>query len=518
MENISKEYIKVRRDSDIYTDTSQDYSLPDYNGDIKKVLYTAAAVSPASKFNDGDSISASGIVTYDVIYINSENEIDHITFTSDYDISAKLRCENLVGSDMETHVSGFSHRLLGPRRINMKASLVSEIRTSESLPIETLGNVEGNSDIESVVNKLDVAYAAFAHSTEREYADLVAKIDGVMADEVEVIYSQAIPAFDEVCAEDGGVGIKGSFNVLNLVKCGRGAPILYKKKLPFDEFVECDDVSRGMSVTAYANINSLRCDVTAEENGASLSASLISEYGVRAYGNKEITVVKDAYLKNAACDNEYENFVYSSHVASEGRLHTASHSIPLSEICDGGVRNVIYMSGSSKVNDIIVEDGGAAVSAEMKMQGVCADVNDDGEETYHSVKFSFQTTQKVNFNCQIPQNSLVECKIRVVDVVATLDEENLYVDVSYMLDGLVEASMKAVRMTSCLAREGGEFPKRESEIVVYYPEGDDTLFSVAKKYHTSARTIAADNMLSQSVMNSFAEPGSLSGIKKLIIK
>ena len=47
MENISKEYTRMRRESDVYTESGADYSLPDYNGDIKKVLYTAAAGSPA---------------------------------------------------------------------------------------------------------------------------------------------------------------------------------------------------------------------------------------------------------------------------------------------------------------------------------------------------------------------------------------------------------------------------------------------------------------------------------------
>ena len=196
MENISKEYTRVRRDYDVYTDTSADYSLPDYNGDIKRVLYTSAEVSPASRFNEGDSINASGIVTYDIIYLNSDNEIDHITFSSDYDVSARLHSENIRGSDIETRISGYSHRLFGPRRINMKASLTSEVRATEAMTLDTEITESEEGDTECIMKNLSIATAVFAHSREREYAECVTKAEGVMADEVEIIHSAAKCAFE----------------------------------------------------------------------------------------------------------------------------------------------------------------------------------------------------------------------------------------------------------------------------------------------------------------------------------
>lgn len=517
MENISKEYTRVRRDSDIYTDTAAEYSLPDYNGDIKRVLYTSATMSPASKFNDDEGIGASGVVTYDVIYVNAENKIDHITFTSDYDISAKLRSENIVGADIQTRISSYSHRLCGPRRINMKASLTSEVRITESSAIDTEINAPAG-DAEYITKSLNVSTCVFAHSAEREYAEAIMNAEGVMEDEIEIIYTAAYPVFDEISVAGGEVNIKGSFNVSELIKCGEASPILYKKKIPFEELVECEGMEENMVATAYANINSISSSVAADESGVSVAVSVIAEYCVRGVGNKEVRIVRDAYLKSSASEVSYEDFAYSTYLTSDKKVCTLSHTVPLSNICEGGIQNIIYTSATAKLSGIELSDASAKIGMEMKLQGISADIDESGAENYHPIKYSFAAEEKVSFGCQIPSDSHIDCRVEVSDTIATIDEENMYIDVSYVLFTEVYMTSKEVRMRELLANPEEKFEKRNSEIIVYYPEEGDTLFSVARMFHTSAKQIAADNMLSQNVIKDSFEQSGLAGIKKLIIK
>ena len=54
--------------TDIYTETGADYSLPDYNGDVRKILFTEASVRPSGSFENGDNIGFSGIIVYNLIY------------------------------------------------------------------------------------------------------------------------------------------------------------------------------------------------------------------------------------------------------------------------------------------------------------------------------------------------------------------------------------------------------------------------------------------------------------------
>jgi hypothetical protein len=50
-------------------------------------------------------------------------------------------------------------------------------------------------------------------------------------------------------------------------------------------------------------------------------------------------------------------------------------------------------------------------------------------------------------------------------------------------------------MSECSLIGEREYSKSSSEIRVYYPNSEETLFSVAKKYHTTSAKIAEDNGL-----------------------
>ena len=518
MENFGKEYAKMHRDADIYTETTADYSLPDYNGDIKKVLYTSASVLPAARYNDGDGITSSGVVSYDVLYINSENELDHLSFNSDFDVTARCGGEDILDSDIETRVASFSHRLFGPRRLNMKATLVSEVRYLKGEALDGYASMADNPDAECIVKHASVADTRFARSTEREYAECVTRLEDVIADEVEVLYSTATAQFSSVKAEEGGVALTGAFLVNSVVRCDGVPPTLYKKRIPFDELVEAEGIDSSSDFSVAASVSSLSCEVVADEDGAAVNASVIAEYSVRASGNRELTFVKDAFLKSAECENNYGKINYTSHIGSDSRICTVSHTVPISEISEAGIRSIVYMSAQPRISALELRDGTATATVDIKLNGISSSVDNEGVLSYSALKTACSSTEKVPFSCQIPENAVLECRVRAIDTVATVDEENLYIDALYEITS--DASLPGCEeyLAESVAKEGGEFAPRGSRICVYYPTPEDSLFSVARTYHTGVRDIAAANMLSESVMNSFDAPGSLVGVKRLIIK
>ena len=60
--------------------------------------------------------------------------------------------------------------------------------------------------------------------------------------------------------------------------------------------------------------------------------------------------------------------------------------------------------------------------------------------------------------------------------------------------------------------------KDDSVVTVYYPDASESLFSIAKRFHTSVVEIAESNSISESVFSSFDAPLGGSGVKKLLIK
>ena len=58
----------------------------------------------------------------------------------------------------------------------------------------------------------------------------------------------------------------------------------------------------------------------------------------------------------------------------------------------------------------------------------------------------------------------------------------------------------------------------QGRILVYYPDRDDTLFSVARRFHTTPKKVAIDNALTESALADRGDSSSLHGVERLIIK
>ena len=80
-------YTKNIKCQDAHVESTAEYVLPDYLGDVRKILFTSASVRPAGKLVGGDRVECSGIVAYNMIYLDAEDNLSSAEFTSDFDYS-----------------------------------------------------------------------------------------------------------------------------------------------------------------------------------------------------------------------------------------------------------------------------------------------------------------------------------------------------------------------------------------------------------------------------------------------
>ena len=160
-------YTKNIKCSDVYTESAADYSLPDYLGDVRKILFSEATLRPSGRFAGGDEVEFSGVVVYNVIYLDSEGNLSSVEFTSDYDYSVKCSGESYKDSVSDTRVSAFAIRLVGPRKISARASLVGSVRLSEEEHLSVSGNgFESDSAPETSVKTVFVRNSRISSSIE----------------------------------------------------------------------------------------------------------------------------------------------------------------------------------------------------------------------------------------------------------------------------------------------------------------------------------------------------------------
>ena len=162
------------------------------------------------------------------------------------------------------------------------------------------------------------------------------------------------------------------------------------------------------------------------------------------------------------------------------------------------------------------ENGTVNILGEIRYSGIASEIV--GEKiTYTGIKFTSPFDINVNTSCQMDENSSFEVQLHTTNTGATLDAEKLYVSLN--IEGVLTVSdEKCERVLTSMSRRSGEmYEPDEAKITVYYPSPSDTLFSVAKRYHSSCMKVAQDNDITESVFASDNPSGSLSGVKKLII-
>ena len=500
-------------------ESSTEYVLPDYMGDVKKLLVTTASVVPSGRFVNGQEVEFSGIVTYDVYYADSEGNLTKASAVSDYDIILPINEENYNDATASLKVGNFAIRLTGPRKFIARATVTASIIVSENDTVTSGGDAFEEGRVPETASKsINVENVVFAHSAEREYAEEAAIIEGVSPDGLEILSTAgAVRIFDSRVAENG-VLVSGEMIITAIIKTDAQPPFAIKKIIPFEETVELGGVLGNMQTTASGYLTSVTAGACESGENTSVTVNAILELECSAAQNREMTVLTDAYIKNRDTMCEYEDYSYSELVAASCCVENVNADVLREGNGYENVREVLFSSCELKALNKKLTKNGIEVSGESIVSGVACELNVDNSISYIPVKFSSPFAFIVNCGCQMPEGAKLECQVLPVCSDISIDSEKLYSKNTLAVSYRISLDKTLKRLKTCNLCGDTEYVSKLSTVTVYYPSEDDTLFDVARRFHTTGLKIAADNSLTESVLLSIDTPSSLVGVKKIIIR
>ena len=500
-------------------ESSCEYSLPDYLGDVKKILNVSASVIPSGKFvNDGE-VNFSGVVSYDILYSDSEGKLSRITTSSDYDLSLPVDSDLYEDSFAEGRVANLSVRLTGPRKLTAKAVVSSNVKVSynESLTCGGDAFADGNTP-ETVTCNISVEKTLFASSPEREYAEEAERLDGVSSDEIEVISASGQTRILEATPTENGVLVRGELIITCIIRTTEQPPFAIKKTVPFEETVNLDGLMPDMQVLADGYLSSVTAGVSDDVGGCVITVNAISELYCMASKNEDAALTKDAYLKNRETCGKYEDLEYSSIVCMKTEEGSFTASVSRGDIGCENIRDILTLGTDVRSFQKSITSGGFEISGDATVSGIACEINENGSIGYVPVKFTAPFKVFVSCNTSFPESAQLECSVTPVETEGVLDAEKLTVKCMLKIGYRVTSCDFIRRMTECSVVGDTEYKSCLSSITVYYPDEDESLFEIAKKFHTTGAKIASDNSLSEQTLAGKDLPVSLSGVKKLIIR
>ena len=510
------EYLKCESVRETHTDSQSEYTLPDYNSDVRKILYTSAQIYPSGKFVGDGEIEFSGIIVYNLIYSDPENKICSISFTSDYDYAVKCDSERYKDCICDARVANYAIRVVGPRRISAKASVSASVRMCEEQEVVTNGSAFSSEETPEVMCERARVRASFSSgNAEREYAESIAKLEGAIVDEVSVIYTGAEVVSSEAALSNDGVMISGNLKLSSVIKNGEEPAYLVEKNLPIDEKIAFEGVSLDMALIPELSVSSLKANVNPDDSGCEVVLSAILEMHVRGERNQDIELISDAYMKECEVSNSYDNFTYTElcSVIKEKRPQTVELS--RSELDSAELREVVFISATPRLESVISTSEGVRLSGELKYAGVALEICDDGSCSYIPLKFSTNFEENVNIDFQNMDKMRYEVKASCISATATLDADKLYASADLCFDIVALSDVTRRIISSSEAMSDISSKSCTAQVVVYYPDSDDTLFSVAKRYRTTVSKLARDNSIDVQTMGGM--DASLGTVKRLLI-
>ena len=478
-----------------------EYILPDYMGDIRKVLMSRARVMPSGNFLSDGAVEANGSVEYEIIYADSENKLTAINTDSDFEVKIPADTDGCGGCEVECELSSLSLRVVGPRKISLKSTVRSEAILAESGAPSVMGDVfEGDSKIEEEKKTIIAEILKSALSEEREYAEEAERLSGVRGEDVEILTVSGSVRVTESESVDGGVLVKGEIIIVALVRTPDQPAIAIRRVIPFEEKVTVDGADAGMNSFAEGFVTSAICGVNEDEEGCALVLNAIAKYRAGVFANEETELVTDAYLCERETENKYSLFEYKELVGCRHFDLSLNFSVPKETVGCMDAAEILIMNAEPRSVRATLGDNGVVLKGEMLISGVACENNVDGTKTYIPIKLQQEFEQNVNIDCHIDDKCELECRIFSPYCDALLDAESVHVKVGLCGRILSERPRACERLSECTSLGEAECAASPSRITVYYPTAEDSLFKIAKKFHTTVAKLASDNAIDESVM------------------
>ena len=488
-----------------------DYSLPDYQPEIKRLLRIGTNVLPPNRFAGSDGTELRGVLDYYVLYMGHDNGVYCAPLSAEYTMQAEPDAEGrelltAAGEPMvcicDTTAEPPVGRVTAPRRLNIRCKLKSNVKLYGEYPLE--GGGDEDDTLEKLVESAEVSrlYWGLGESLPLQDNIILSPADGewrLVCAEGKVMITEASPAM-------GAINCRGEVT-LKLTLCpaeteeefasdtteGRTSPPLtvMQRKIPFSQAVEMEGVTPACTATACGYCT----DISVEMEDGHLHAEMAVVTEARAQKNEVISYVKDLYSTRREGVCRYAPYPTERALRAVNGNFTLSDSLPLAEVGIDPTAKMVDITATASPEELTVE----AAKGRCYLSGNCRChllLMRDGEYASADMelpfRYEFDDPAILRGGTDQPVPAF-DGNVTVVNCRARMDGERVGVDAELAVS--LRTHHKSPLTALADATFEGEVTRRRGEYVICFPAPTDTLWTVAKRYHAPLAALAAANNL-----------------------
>ncbi len=490
------------------TDLSADFSLPDYQPEIKRLLRVRATVLHPDTYIGAGSAELTGTVEYSILYTGNDGAIYCANETGEYQISvplesaAEFEWNAGVVCDAEILPESVTGRVAAPRKFAVKARLRSRVRVLGTRVVaEGLAASSEGEDLQRLWGSTECAERFVGIGEAMELGDEI--LCDSQAEDLRVICAEGQVFVTEATAGSGTVNCRGEL-CLKLLTCresGESAPAVLWRRIPFSQAVPVDGAEVNCDACADGVCSGVRVRV---EEGRILCEATV-RLRARAQRNAELRYVRDLYSTASECETKMEVQAIPQSLGCFNGNFSLNGSLTFAEAGIKQAGAVADLSLTPTVTSLEAENGKYYLCGRCRCQAILLDGSDTVLSEFE-LPFRYETDGGDAVRDYDATVEAISCRARV-------DGERIGVDAELAVSLCARGQREIQLLTG--ATLGNAVERTGAVYTICYPSREDTLWSVAKRYHRAVSEVSESNSLGGA--QAADSPESLAGVGYLVV-
>lgn len=485
--------------ANVRTVVDTDIIVPDSKPDVLNVLQVNAISSVTEKYVQRDNITVSGVIDYTILYSGDEEKVNvkSINFRTPFSQQIEIAgIENDMFNYVKAEVQHIEYHIQNSRKINVKSvvSLSADVIDSVEAPV-----ISGISSDSSIPVKSEVIKAfnlAVCSENSFEVEDIL-KVPGSNPNIDDILKSDIRLESSEMKTVNNKVVAKGRVIVNTLYTCDDDIYYM-ENEIPFTEVMDVDGISADMHSEIEYSVTGASYELEQDENGENegiyvkISVSSI----IRAFEDEEYEIISDVYSPDYEVSVSRKSIKINEIIDTSGSSCTVNDTISLNPGMPEMVKIYNFIA-SPFVEKTYIEDSSAVVEGYVNTQLLY--LSDSDESPVYCMK------KNIPFVHRFAVTGNTDGAIVDAGVYA---EHNSYtfksstdadVRIALRVNVNVVKEKSADVITDIKINEDAPIDKTaQPGIVIYFAEESDTLWDIAKKYHTTTSEIASVNKIDEN--------------------
>lgn len=465
---------------------SEEYILPDYMPDVRKILLVRVNQSMGETYKDEGKADIFGRIGFNVIYLSDSGEIKCIA--QDYDFELTANSEAIYEEsylDVRTGIKNKSARAVSSRKLLLKAKIFSNVKVYNKLCVYP--RVIGTTGIEdeftlerNTGNTECVNYIKFSENDIRGSEDIVLQGGKTIK---ELVCSDIVFVGGECEYSDGKANIKGIAKLWALLDVsGEGESSEYEeieRNVQFNHIAEITLPSGEWKTCVKLERIAFECGVANDSYGEPkvIEADFSVKADVLAMTNESSVFTDDVYSTEYTYSNKYKN-VETQKVVKVCNVNFSSYGAANLNLSEGErLDGIAFSYAEVDMSGFEQRDGKAVFTGECNVKTTLK-TTDGGYKTEES---SFPIRYEMALNGAGDVTCMNNCYM--IGHRAELDGNRINFNAEIGMNVALLENVNEKTVESVTIDKSSPFEKSaEKVMILYYPENSETLWSIAKKY------------------------------------